>query len=221
MAKPLDRGCLGNRLSAMGKSGEKPIIGILGGMCSGKSTVAAEFGKLGCAVIDADEIAHELLGERDVRERVVAAFGKEILNEAGEISRDKLADAVFSDSEKLMLLVVLLHPPVLERIEGLIADYQRDGRVNAIVLDMPLLLEIGWEKRCDRLIFVDCNEQKRRERARKIGLYGENELKVRENFQISLDKKRLVADNTMDNNSGFSELSKQVAETFSNIVDNG
>ena len=205
----------------MGKSGKKPVIGILGGMCSGKSTVAAEFGKLGCAVIDADGIAHELLGERDVRGKVVAAFGEGILNEVGEISRDKLADAVFSDTEKLMLLVVLLHPPVLERVEGLIADYQRDGLVDAIVLDMPLLLEIGWEKRCDRLIFVDCNEQKRRERTEKMGVSGENELKVRENFQISLDKKRLVADNTVDNNSGFSELSKQVAEIFSNIVDNG
>ncbi len=193
----------------------------MGGMCSGKSTVAAEFGKLGCAVIDADEIAHELLGERDVREKVVAAFGEGILDEAGEISRDRLAGIVFSDAGKLMRLVVLLHPPVLERVEGLIAGYQRDGWVDAIVLDMPLLLEIGWEKRCGRLIFVDCNEQKRRERAEKMGLSGENELKVRENFQISLDKKRLVADNTVDNNSGFSELSKQVAEIFSNIVDNG
>lgn len=212
---------MANTLSAMVESGKKPIIGILGGMCSGKSTVAAEFGKLGCAVIDADEIAHELLGERDVRRKVVAAFGEGILNEAGEISRGKLADAVFSDSEKLMLLVVLLHPPVLERVEGLIEGYKRDSRVRGIVLDMPLLLEIGWEKRCDRLIFVDCDEEKRRERAEKMGLSGENELKVRENFQISLDKKRLVADNTLDNNSGFSELSKQVAEIFSNIVDNG
>jgi len=193
----------------------------LGGMCSGKSMVAAEFGKLGCAVIDADEIAHELLGERDVREKVVAAFGEGILDEAGEISRDRLADAVFSDAEKLMRLVVLLHPPVLERVEGLIEGYKSDSRVRGIVLDMPLLLEIGWEKRCDRLIFVDCDEEKRRERARKMGLSGKNQLKVRENFQISLDKKRLVADNTLDNNSGFSELSKQVAEIFSNIVNNG
>jgi len=114
---------LANTLAALGESGKKPIIGILGGMCSGKSTVAAEFGKLGCAVIDADRIAHELLGESDIRRKVVAAFGKEILNEAGQISRAKLADAVFSDTEKLMLLTVLLHPPVLERVEGLIADY--------------------------------------------------------------------------------------------------
>ena len=212
---------MGNTLAAMGQSGKQQVIGILGEIGSGKSTVAAEFGKLGCAVIDADRIAHKLLGQSEVREKVVAAFGEEILDEGGDISRGKLGEMVFSDAGKLKRLTDILHPLVLERVEGLIEGYKSDSRVRGIVLDMPLLLEIGWEKRCERLIFVDCDEKKRAKRAKKMGVFGKNQLKVRENFQISLDKKRTIADNTVVNNSGFSELSRQVAEIFSSIVDNG
>jgi dephospho-CoA kinase len=85
------------------------------------------------------------------------------------------------------------------------------------VLDMPLLVEVGWDKRCDRLIFVDCDRKKRLKRAKKMGLFDENQLKVRENFQISLDKKVSIADNIIDNNSGFSALARQVADIFSYI----
>ncbi len=212
---------MGYRLSAMGESGKRPVIGILGGLGSGKSTVAAEFGKLGCAVIDADRIAHELLERSDIKEKVVECFGGGITAGNGAIDRRKLGEVVFADSGQLKRLTEILHPAVLERVEGLIEGYKRDSLVRGIVLDMPLLLEIGWEKRCERLIFVDCDEKKRAKRAKKMGVFGENQLKVRENFQISLDKKRTIADNTVVNNSGFSELSRQVAEIFSSIVDNG
>ncbi len=86
---------------------------------------------------------------------------------------------------------------------------------------MPLLVEVGWAKRCDKLIFVDCKRQLRADRAKKIGLFDENPLKIKENFQISLDNKASIADNVIDNNSGFLALAKQVAEIFSHIVDNG
>jgi dephospho-CoA kinase len=84
---------------------------------------------------------------------------------------------------------------------------------------MPLLLEVGWEKRCDRLIFVECDPQIRAERAKKMGIFDENQLKVRENSQISLDKKVGVADNIIENNSGFSALVRQVANIFSSVLD--
>jgi len=84
-------------------SGHKPIIGIMGGIGSGKSTVAREFGKLGCAVIDADKIAHDLLDEGAVRERIVGLFGGGILDSAGKIDRRELARVVFGDVDKLSL----------------------------------------------------------------------------------------------------------------------
>jgi dephospho-CoA kinase len=196
---------------------KKPIIGILGGVGSGKSTVAAEFAKLGCAVIDADKIAHQLLDKSAVKNKVVASFGEAILDSAGEIDHSKLADIVFADADKLSLLNKIIHPLVLERAEELIKRAKRQNQVKAIVLDMPLLAEVGWAKRCDKLIFVECKQQLRAKRAKKIGILDENMLKIRENFQISLDKKKSIADNIIDNNSGFSALAGQVTDIFSGI----
>ena len=204
----------------MDNPGKKPIIGILGGIGSGKSTVAAEFAKLGCKVIDADKIAHESLEKKTVKEKVLSLFGKGILNSTGKIDRKKLADIAFTDAEKLSSLNKIIHPLVLERAEELIKRYNRQNQVKAIVLDMPLLVEVGWAKRCDRLIFVDCKRQLRANRAKKMRTSHKNRLKIRENFQISLDSKASLADNTRDNNSGFSELTKQVADIFSYIEDN-
>jgi dephospho-CoA kinase len=190
-------------------------------MCSGKSTVAGEFAKLGCAVIDADEIAHRLLDDKEVRTKVVHLFGKEVLDTDGKIDRTEVADRVFSDAGKLKSLTDVLHPLVLARVEQLIAQYAKEPAVKAIVLDMPLLLEVGWEKRCDRIIFVDCTPPIRLERAKKLGVFDADRLKIRENLQISLDKKKRIADNVIDNNSDLSCLSKQIACIFSSIVDNG
>jgi len=237
----------------VGAIGKKPIIGILGGIGSGKSTVAAEFAKLGCKVIDADKIAHELLLYKTaVKEKVVGLFGQTILDPAGKIDREKLAEVVFADarnqkseirsqkseagsqkseagsqksevgslSSALCLLSSVLHPLVLQRAEELIEQYNRQNQVKAIVLDMPLLVEVGWDKRCDRLIFIDCEQKLRLDRAKKMG-FDKNQVKIRENFQISLDNKTNVADNTINNNSDFSALAKQVTDIFSYVVDNG
>jgi dephospho-CoA kinase len=198
----------------------KPIIGIVGGIASGKSTVAREFAKLGCKVIDADAIAHELLDSEAVREQVVAAFGREILDSGQKIDHRKLAEMVFADADKLASLNAIVHPGVLERVKETIERAGRQGEIKAIVLDMPLLVEVGWAGRCDRLIYVNCDEKIRVNRAKEAGL-DENQLKMRENFQISLDKKARLADNTIENNSDFSALVRQVADIFSDIVDSG
>jgi dephospho-CoA kinase len=212
----------------MGKADKKPVIGIIGGMCSGKSTVAAEFAKLGCAVIDADEIAHEALDNKTVRAKIVRVFGKEIIDAKGRVSRSALAYKVFGDPDstgspqagKLEKLTGMLHPIVLSRVEELIGRYNEQGWVRAIVLDMPLLVEVGWEKRCDRVIFIDCKAPLRLERVKKTGLFEADQLKIRENLQISLDKKKRIADNIVDNNSDLSGLSKQITCIFSSFVAN-
>ena len=206
--------------SAVDSPEKKPIIGILGGVGSGKSTVAAEFAKLGCKVIDADKIAHELLESEAVKEKIVASFGKAILDSAGKINRKKLGDVVFADADKLSLLNNIIHPLVLERAEQLIKQINRQNQIKAIVLDMPLLAEVGWDRRCDKIIFVDCKRQLRINRAKKPSLFDENQRKIRENFQISLDNKRNIADNVIDNNSGFSMLVRQVVDIFSYIMGN-
>ena len=204
----------------MGIIGDKPVIGILGGIGSGKSTVAAEFAKLGCKVIDADKIAHELLDRKTVKEKIVGLFGEVVLDSSGRIEHKKLAGVVFASGDKLDSLNGVIHPLVLARTEELIEQYNQQNQVKAIVLDMPLLVEVGWAKRCDRLIFVDCKQKIRAERAKKKD-FDKNQIKIRENFQISLDNKTSVADNLVDNNSDFSALVRQVADIFSDIMDNG
>ena len=201
----------------MGKTRKIPIIGILGGIASGKSTAAAEFAKLGCKVINADKIAHELLERAVVRRQIVAALGPSILDSKGRIDRKKLAEAVFADRRKLSSLNMIVHPLVLEHAERQIERYNRQKGVPAVVLDMPLLLEVGWAKRCDRLVLVRCSRKIRAERAKKMGL-GENHLKIRENYQISLDNKASIADNTIENNSDFSALVRQVADIFTDVT---
>ncbi|MHC4666695.1 MAG: dephospho-CoA kinase [Planctomycetota bacterium] len=202
----------------MDNPAKKPIIGILGGIASGKSTVAAEFARLGCKVIDADKIAKELLDEPHIKEKIVSVFGGCILGSAGGIDHNKLAAIVFSDADKLSTLNSVVHPAVLVRARRLMQQYEGQEQVRAIVLDMPLLVEVGWTERCDKLVFVDCEPQLRAIRAKKIGIFDGNQLRMRENFQISLDRKAGLADNTVDNNSGLSELARQVAEIFSYIM---
>jgi dephospho-CoA kinase len=202
----------------VGKAGKKPVIGILGGICSGKSTVAAEFAKLGCKVIDADKIVHNLLDKKEVKDRIIALFGEGVLESGGKVDNKKLAEVVFTDTEKLTLLNNIIHPLVLARAGELIEQYNRQKQVKAIVLDVPLLVEVGWDKRCDKIIFVDCERQNRVDRAKKMGFFDENQLKIRENFQISLDKKVGIADNLIDNNSSLAALAKQVTEIFSCIM---
>jgi len=204
----------------VGKIAEKPVIGILGGIGSGKSTVAAEFAKLGCKVINADRIAHELLDEPAVREKVEAIFGQAVLDSSGKIDREKLAEAAFADDQMLALLNSIIHPLVLKRTQELIEKFESQNQVKAIVLDMPLLVEVGWQKRCDKLIFVNCEKKLRLQRAKKMG-FDKNQVKIRENFQISLDNKASLADNIIENNSDFSAIVRQVTGIFSYIVDNG
>jgi dephospho-CoA kinase len=198
--------------------GKKPIIGILGGICSGKSTVASEFGRLGCAVIDADKIAKQLLDEPTVGPRIVKLFGNDILDAGGKIDRNKLAKIVFSDKTRLTDLTNILHPPVFERTNKLIEANSQNNTIPAIVLDIPLLAEVGWEKRCDKLVFVACDRETRLKRAKNRGLKEENELKIRENFQISLDKKAQISHYILNNNSGLSEVALQVSRIFNSIM---
>jgi dephospho-CoA kinase len=195
----------------------KPIIGILGGIGSGKSTVANQFANLGCAVIEADKIAHEVIEEQSIIDTVSSVFGSDVLSSDGMIDRSKLAARVFEDSEQLEKLQNIVHPPVMETCRRLLHEYVSNPSVPAVILDVPLLLESRQENLCNVLIFVDCPTQQRFQRAAKKGLT-EEQIKKRENFQISLDKKRLIAHYTIKNNSDLSYLTEQVVRIYSTMM---
>ena len=205
-------------MTEVDRTKNKPVIGIIGGIASGKSAVAAEFGRLGCAVVDADAIARQALETPAIREAVVGRFGPGVLTGTGRIDRRTLAEIVFGDVAKLEALNAIVHPFVLQRAEELIARHRRDPGVKAVVLDMPLLVEVGWADRCDRIVFVRCDRAARMERARQGRSMDERTVENRENFQISLDTKAALADNTIDNNSDFSALVRQVVFIFSEMT---
>jgi dephospho-CoA kinase len=195
------------------QNSKKNIIGIMGGIASGKSTVAAELAKLGCVVIDADVIAKQFLLDEGIKNQLRQKFGDDIFDAQGNIDRRKFAPNVFRNAETVKLVNSVIHPPVLREVEQLIKAYQLQQGVKAIVLDIPLLVESGWEKKCDKLIFIDCSEQIRLKRAENRGVVDVNELKKRENFQISLDNKRKIANYVIENND-LSELIKQIGNIF-------
>jgi len=201
----------------MGKFGKKPVIGILGAIASGKSAVAAQFAKLGCAVIDADRMAKEMLDEPAISRSIIELAGEGVVSENRHIDKTKLASIVFNNPAMLEQLTNILHPPVLRQTSALISAYQSQDNVKAIVLDIPLLAEVGWDQNCDVLVFVNVDPAVRNERAACRGLGGE-QIEAREKFQISLDKKRSLADYIVDNNSDLSELGEQVSRIFSSII---
>ena len=188
----------------------------MGGIASGKSTVAQELAKRGCAVIDADEMAKQFLRNREVKKQLRRRFGSRIFDAGGRINRKKLAQIVFADAKAVKAVNAIIHPRVFERTQELIKKYQQPS-VKAIVLDMPLLAEVGWHKKCDKLIFVRCNAKIRLKRAQKKGIFGENELKKRENFQISLDKKAGIAQYIIESND-LSEMIRQIGKLFPALI---
>lgn len=205
----------GDKVNPTPMKKKKLIVGILGGIGSGKSTVAAEFEKLGCAVIDADKIAHEFLGDGDVKRQLIDAFGEGISGKKGLINHAELADRVFSSDENVGRINDIIHPLVFDRTNKLIEQYTGQEKTQLIILDAPLLVEAGWANMCDKLVFVDCDPEIRGQRAEKKGLGGDNLQKKREKFQISLDTKAKLAHYTIYNNSGLSDLADQAAYIFS------
>ena len=186
----------------------------MGGIASGKSTVAGLLEHHGCAVVDADKIARGALQKVEVKEQLRKIFGTRIFDPSGQIDRKKLAETAFQSQEKISALNSIVHPAVFSRTEELISEYNKDENIKAIVLDMPLLVEVGWDRRCDKLLFVDCNRQIRLARAKKKADFDENQLKKRENFQISLDKKADIAHYSICNNHNLSELTRQLDDIF-------
>ncbi len=192
---------------------KKMVIGILGGIGSGKTTVANCFQSLGCRVISADKLAHEFLTQTPVIEQLVKKFGAKITSD-NKIDRSQLAKIAFASEDNLSYLNKTLHPLVLGKVEDLMEQYQGDPEAKAIVLDLPLLMEIDWHKRCDKLIFVDSTVENRLKRTS----ISAKQLKIRENFQISLDSKVSIADDTVVNNSDIFTLTKQVKNVFFKLI---
>jgi dephospho-CoA kinase len=195
-----------------------PLVGLLGGIGSGKSTVARLFEKLGCAAIDADAVAHEVLETPDVRTALASRFGKTVFAPDGKVDRKAVAQIVFNNPQDLAFLTDLIHPRALQRVQDTITAIRRQGQAKAIILDAPLLVEAGWHGKCDILVFVECDTNNRLARLHLRAGLDKQQLEAREKFQISLDRKARLAYHTINNNTDFSALESQVGCVFSKIT---
>lgn len=207
---------------------------LLGGVASGKSTVAGLLAERGARVLDADKIAHEVLAEPDVTAAVAERFGDGVLEKPGvpdgvrpqetRVSRKSLAEEVFTDPAKLKALEAIVHPRVIQRIMTRLGEMAtRPGEPRRVaVLDVPLALEAsrgaGLMEACDLRLFVEASVETRRSRALKLRGWAEGELERREARQLSPEEKRARADFVVRNDGEVSEVSGDVERFWSALV---
>jgi dephospho-CoA kinase len=176
----------------------KPIIGIVGGIGSGKSYVARLFGDEGCLVIDADALVREAYEDPAVRQMLRSWWGETIFRADGAVDRRAIAGRVFVDEAERRRLEGLLHPWVNERRRQ-IMEAADDAQTVAFVWDTPLLMETGLNRECDAVVFVDAPESERLRRVAAQRGWDEQELRRREKLQMPLDKKRELSDDVLVN----------------------
>jgi len=199
-------------------SADKPVIGVVGGVGAGKSTAAAELARLGCALIDADQIGHELLADESVRRQLRKRWGGRIFDDGGCVDRKALGRIVFSDPDELAALNAVVHPRIRRRMAEQIADARARRDVPAVVVDAAVLFEAGWNDLCTHLVFVDCPPDQRLRRVRAGRQWDEETWRQRERSQDFLDTKRQMCEDTIDGSSDVSHLVEQLRKLFHRIV---
>lgn len=188
----------------------KPVVGLVGGIGSGKSRVAAAFAERGARVISGDDIAHEALRQPAVRERVAARWGREVLDDQGEVNRRRLGSVVFADPGERAALEALVHPWIRDRIAADVAAARSDPSARLIVLDAAVMLEAGWDGICDRLVYVDAPKALRLRRVAEQRGWAAEEVEARERVQLPLTEKAARADHALDNSGTLDDLNRQV-----------
>ena len=186
------------------------VIGIIGGVASGKSLAAQIFADLGAEVLSGDQIGHEVLGDPEVTAAARDRWGETILDGAGQIDRSRLAAIVFRDGDEneLRFLENLTHPHIAHRLQEAIDDLSARG-VRAVVLDAAVLLKAGWDEMCDGIVFLDTPLEIRQAFALNKG-WDETELARRESNQFPLDVKRSRADWILDNSGSAEKLRAEI-----------
>jgi dephospho-CoA kinase len=196
-----------------------PVIGLIGGIGSGKSEVARLLAGRGVIVINADVVGHQLLDDPEVRTPIVDRFGKHVLKESAHhgaqgsyIDRRALGSIVFADVEARRALEAILHPRMRERFVASIADARHEGGSprSGVALDAAVLLEAGWDDLCDLVVYVDAPEAKRLERVASQRGWSPDTFHSREEAQWPCEVKRCRADLVIDNDGDLDLLRQQV-----------
>ena len=189
------------------------VIGLTGGIGTGKSTVSQILKDRGFSVIDLDVISHEVIEFSSVVEKIVQNFGREVLDEdeAGNctISREKLGKIIFSDKKKRLALNSIMHPEILKVMHKKILECKSEKN-KIIFVEVQLLFEVQWEKEFDYILLVAAKRDMQVRRVLERDKRSEEEAWNIINSQMSLDEKREKSDFVIENDGNMDDLNKKV-----------
>ncbi len=196
------------------------VLGITGNIASGKSTVSKELAHRGAVVLDADQLAREVVASgSSALKKVVKLFGTEILQKDGDLDRDRLGQMVFADVKVRAMLNGIIHPEIAKKSIEQLQQLRETTAAPLIIYEAPLLFEVGAENRVDKVLVVkiDPEEQIRRLMAR--DRLSEADARQRMNSQMQQEKKIIRADFVIDNSGTLAETQKQVDALWGELVD--
>jgi dephospho-CoA kinase len=197
------------------------VIGLLGGIASGKSLVAGALVRRGAVLLDADAAGHLVLREPAIEEAALARWGSSIFGPDGHIHRPALAKIVFAPPphgpRELAYLESLTHPRIGERLRKQIDQLAADGTPRVLVLDAPVMLKAGWDEFCDLLVFVEADRPIRLQRALSRG-WSEEEFARRETAQEPVEVKRSRAEIVIDNSGSVETTERQIEQLWKRLA---
>ncbi|HZN45858.1 MAG TPA: dephospho-CoA kinase, partial [Nitrospiraceae bacterium] len=194
------------------------LVGLTGGVATGKSTVAALFKRCGAKILDADQLARQVVEPRKPAWRdIVRTFGTTILREDGHLDRQLLADIVFKSPDKLRRLERIIHPRVSSLQRRLTRDIAAKHPHAVIVYEVPLLFEAGVDKRVDTIIVVTADRDTQIARLRQRTGLSRPEALRRIRSQMSLAKKARMADIVLLGTTPRAKLQRQVIRVYDQL----
>lgn len=196
------------------------ILGITGNIASGKSTVAGGFARLGAALVDADQLARDVVASGSpVLDQLAERFGDDILREDGQLDREKLSAIIFADPEARQELNRIMHPAIgqlaIERLQKL----KKKPGIPLVVYEAPLLFEAGAEGRVDQVLVVKIDSQVQLARLMQREGLDEDAARLRIDSQMPQDEKLARADYVIDNSGTVEEVLEQVKELWAKLLD--
>lgn len=197
----------------------KPIIGLAGGVGSGKSEAAAAMARRGALVIESDRLNREVLAQPEVCEQLRRWWGPEVIGPDGRPDRRRIAEIVFRDAGERRRLESLVHPLIAARREDMISRGLADDAVRAIILDSPLLFESRLDRICDFIVFVESGESQRLERVRRTRGWDAEEWARRERPQWPLERKRRLASHVLSNDTTLEEFREAAGRLLERILE--
>ena len=190
------------------------VIGLTGGIGSGKSTVSQFLAELGAMIIDADKVGHEAFKPHTKAWReVVATFGKQIVAADGTIDREKLGTIVFSDDEARAKLNQIMHPLIHDMVKAQLEEYEHQG-IGVVILEAPLLIEAGWSSMTDEVWVTTASEATVLKRLRERMGLSKSESWARIRSQLPSEERIKHADVVIDTDRGLNELKAKVKELW-------